>query len=144
MKQNLLESLSNQDVQNYILQTVPFTTKHFIQVRLSNEQRVYAKCKTHGCSFGIHYNKSIKKNSPWTLSRNDDHNHDKLQLVAKYNKWITLQMVEKHVIVSPATGYCGFHAIANRVYQDSFQHFRVKMEMLYTFNNNLSMYQSMK
>lgn len=145
MQSELACSFTKQAVADYVLQTAPLTTKHFIEFRLKTDQKVYAKCKIPNCFFQIHYNKSTKKNFSWILSKKQTpHNHSEIQLISRQKVNTTLQAVKKRVVVSPSTGYCGFHAIAHRVYQDSFQHMQVKKDMLLTLERNLEIYKQMR
>ncbi|KAI8327381.1 hypothetical protein EDC96DRAFT_531998 [Choanephora cucurbitarum] len=69
MQSELACSFTKQAVADYVLQTAPLTTKHFIEFRLKTDQKVYPKCKIPNCFFQIHYNKSTKENFSFDVKR---------------------------------------------------------------------------
>ena len=145
MQNELAHSFTKHAVADYVLQNVPLTTKHFVEFRLKTDQKVYAKCKISGCRFQIHYNKSTKNTFSWILSKKQSpHDHAEMQLISRHKVNTTLQAAKKRVVVSPSTGYCGFHAIAHRVFQDNYQHMQVKKDMLLTLEKNLEISKRMR
>lgn len=145
MQPELSNTFTKHDVADYVLQNIPWTAKHFIGFRLKTDQKVYAKCKIPGCCFQVHYNKSTKKGLSWILSKKQKpHNHPEIELINKHKAVTTLYAAKKRVVVSPSSGYCGFHAIAYGIYHDNTRHMQVKKEMMLTFEENLETYKKMR